>query len=80
MEMVVLEAVNSSEDEKELKTLVENHLKFTDSNVASLMLKHWERSLGEFVKVMPTDYKRALQQAKKKGSSRRLTTNDGIHV
>ncbi|MCZ6855710.1 MAG: glutamate synthase large subunit, partial [Gammaproteobacteria bacterium] len=66
MEMVVLEDVNAGEDEKELKTLVTNHLKFTGSSVASLMLKHWETSLAEFVKVMPTDYKHALEQQKKK--------------
>lgn len=66
METVVLEEVHDGEDAKELKTLITNHLKFTGSTVAGLLLKHWNTSLAEFVKVMPTDYKRALERQKKK--------------
>ena len=77
MEMVALEAVDSGEDEEELKALVEKHLEFTDSNVAAVILKHWKRSLGEFVKVMPTDYRRALEQQRQKAKATDPYSTDG---
>ncbi|MCB1684261.1 MAG: glutamate synthase subunit alpha, partial [Pseudomonadales bacterium] len=62
MEGVELEAVEASADIAELKTLIENHYRYTESSVARAVLDNWERSLREFVKVMPTDYKRVLEQ------------------
>ncbi len=59
-EMYELEAVSDPEDVLELKTLIENHHQYTDSTVAKTVLDNWEASLGQFVKVMPTDYKRVL--------------------
>ena len=53
------------EDIKELKTLIENHQKFTSSTVAAEVLANWDESLKQFVKVMPTDYKRVLEEMKK---------------
>jgi glutamate synthase domain-containing protein 3 len=42
--------------------MIENHLAFTDSPVAAAVLANWAGSLGQFIKVMPRDYKRVLQQ------------------
>ncbi len=61
MEMVELEAMDAPEDVAELKALIEKHYNYTESPVARQVLENWERSLGEFVKVMPTDYKRVLE-------------------
>ncbi|MEL7157211.1 MAG: glutamate synthase-related protein, partial [Actinomycetota bacterium] len=58
-EMVELEALDS-EDDLRLLSLVERHLKETDSAVAERLLSDWSASLQQFVKVMPTDYKRVL--------------------
>ncbi len=44
--------------------MIEKHLEYTQSVVAKTILSDWENSLGQFVKVMPTDYKRVLQEAK----------------
>jgi glutamate synthase (NADPH/NADH) large chain len=57
-----LEAVSITPDIAELKTLIENHLRYTDSPVAKNILDHWEDSLSQFVKVMPTDFKRVLAE------------------
>ncbi|MEM8766914.1 MAG: hypothetical protein AAGE43_05695, partial [Pseudomonadota bacterium] len=62
MEMVQLEAMEAAEDIAELKALIEKHHNYTDSPVARRVLENWSQSLNEFVKVMPTDYKRVLEE------------------
>jgi glutamate synthase (NADPH/NADH) large chain len=57
-----LEPVESADDIDELRTLIENHQKYTGSGVAERILKNWKTELTRFVKVMPTDYKRVLEQ------------------
>ena len=47
-------------DVLELRGLLENHLRHTGSTVARRLLYNWSASLKQFVKIMPTDYKRAL--------------------
>ncbi len=72
MSMVALEKVESAEssigkihhldqpDEITLKTLIENHAKYTGSVRANAMLADWSNYRTKFVKVMPNEYKRAL--------------------
>lgn len=62
MGTVALEGVEDLADITELKQLVENHREFTGSTVAASILDNWQESLASFVKVMPVDYKRALQE------------------
>ena len=57
-----LEQVVDEGDISELKHLITNHLEYTGSTVAASILENWETELGRFVKVMPTDYKRVLEQ------------------
>ncbi len=47
-------------DAERLKILVERHLLHTGSARAKSILDTWDVSLGQFVKVMPKDYRRAL--------------------
>ena len=47
-------------DEAILKGLIERHFRYTGSTRARNLLDNWENSLGKFVKVFPTEYKRAL--------------------
>jgi glutamate synthase (NADPH/NADH) large chain len=61
-ETVDLEKVVAEADAIELRRLIQNHFDFTGSNVAKDILDDWEKALGHFVKVMPTDYKRALRE------------------
>ncbi|TFH75371.1 glutamate synthase large subunit [Gammaproteobacteria bacterium LSUCC0112] len=57
-----LEAVVDHADVQELKTLISNHLRHTGSPVARQILDNWDQTLPQFVKVMPTDYKRVLTE------------------
>ncbi len=65
-QMVDLEPVQDEEDVLELRHLIENHEKFTGSKVAKRILQNWNDSLSDFVKVMPIDYKRVLNEQKQK--------------
>jgi glutamate synthase domain-containing protein 2/glutamate synthase domain-containing protein 1/glutamate synthase domain-containing protein 3 len=58
--MVDLEPVESADYQAELRQLVETHHRLTGSTTASGVLDDWEGALGQFVQVMPRDYKRAL--------------------
>ena len=42
--------------------MIECHYRYTDSAVAQHVLIDWEATLDKFVKIMPVDYKKALQQ------------------
>jgi glutamate synthase (NADPH/NADH) large chain len=61
MEMVELEPVSEPKDIDELKRLIESHREYTGSTIAARLLADWQSGLAKFKKVMPTDYKRALQ-------------------
>ena len=54
----------SAADAIELRTMIEEHQRRTDSPVAARVLAEWEELLGRgaFVKVMPHDYKRVLRE------------------
>ncbi len=45
-----------------LRQLIKRHLHYTKSAVAGRILDNWEKYLPNFVKVMPVDYRRALQE------------------
>ena len=69
MEMVELEHMQADEDIAELQRLVSNHAEYTGSTVAKALLEDWQASLAAFVKVMPTDYKRVLEERKQQVSA-----------
>ena len=62
MDSFELEPLSSANDIIELKTLVQNHHAYTGSSVAESILNTWKASLADFIKVMPTDYKRVLAE------------------
>ena len=43
-----------------MRSLIEAHLRWTGSAKARQVLDHWAESRAKFVKVMPTEYQRAL--------------------
>ncbi|MYI68204.1 MAG: glutamate synthase subunit alpha, partial [Boseongicola sp. SB0673_bin_14] len=49
-------------DGERLKSLIENHVRYTDSARGRRLLKDWDSCLPRFVKVMPVDYYRALRE------------------
>jgi len=62
---VDLETVETDEDVAELREMIELHKEYTDSPVAERILDDWPNVLQQFVKVMPTDYKRVLTERKR---------------
>jgi len=49
-------------DDKRLRQLIENHLHYTGSARARTILDNWADYRSRFVKVMPVEYRRALQE------------------
>lgn len=62
LELVELERIETSEEEKEIRDLISRHAKYTGSTVAKDALQDWQTFLRQCVKVMPTDYKRVLEE------------------
>ncbi|MDH5458426.1 MAG: glutamate synthase subunit alpha, partial [Nitrospinota bacterium] len=58
--------VEEDEDISELKSLIAEHQKLTGSTLAEKILAEWETMLPKFVKVYPKDYRRVLEERKKK--------------
>ncbi len=57
------------DDEKRLRLLIEKHLHLTDSQLAREIINKWEKYIKKFVKVLPSDYRRALLEKEEIGSS-----------
>jgi glutamate synthase domain-containing protein 3 len=60
--MVELNPVISPEDQNYIKAQLQNHINFTNSTLAVSILEQWYKYMPRFVKVLPLDYKRVLQQ------------------
>ena len=48
-------------EEHEMRSLIEAHVRFTGSVVGQLILEAWEARLPEFVRVIPTDYRKVWE-------------------
>ncbi len=64
-QMVDLEKLENAEEIKEVRALIEKHLKYTKSKRASQVLDLWAEMVPKFVKVIPKDYKRVLVSLEK---------------
>ena len=81
-EMVELEKLIIPDDIEEVKTLISNHITYTKSTLAKNIIENWKDFLPKFIKVMPTDYKRAMMAkeiAKEKGIPWEEAVMEGAH-
>ncbi|MBW8041421.1 MAG: glutamate synthase large subunit [Planctomycetes bacterium] len=62
LDMVELESVSKQEDKNLLQGLIQQHLKWTKSARAQYILDAWPDMVGRFVKVVPIDYRKALEK------------------
>ncbi|MCE5252928.1 MAG: glutamate synthase large subunit [Actinomycetia bacterium] len=60
LDMVDLELMTDPQDQEELKSMIERHVRYTGSHRGARILADWDSCMPHFVKVFPTDYKRAL--------------------
>ena len=52
-------------DAQRLRGLIEKHVHYTGSDRGRVILEHWGEYVKKFVKVMPVDYRRALEEMKR---------------
>ena len=62
MGLVGLETIDTPEESQEIYGYIKEHVNTTGSTVGQKMLDDWDSTVGQFVKVMPHDYKRVLQE------------------
>ncbi len=62
MDMVEINLVEESSYRKELHELIRQHYRYTGSRLARTMLDDWNHYVGEFIQVVPIEYKRVLQE------------------
>ncbi|MBN2103713.1 glutamate synthase large subunit [bacterium] len=75
LDMVDLETVWMKEDVKRLRGMITKHYEYTNSQRAKEILDHWEAHLPLFVKVMPIDYKSALERMRLKEDTSKDTVS-----
>ena len=66
--LVELYRVAQGKDAAELKELITRHQQYTGSTVASRILANWSTEVAFFHKVLPTDYKRYLDELEQEDS------------
>ena len=66
--MVDLEPLQEPEDIETVRDLLIQHAGYTGSEVAARILGDWEWAIGKFVKVMPIDYRRVLEERKRESN------------
>ena len=61
LDMVELESVWKEHDKELLHDLIERHLKWTQSPRAKYILDAWPDMVGKFVKIVPIEYRKVLE-------------------
>ena len=64
MGMVELSLVEDRHDVRELKDLITKHFEYTGSPLAEKILNDWENYIDQFIKVVPFEYKKVLEEEK----------------
>lgn len=63
--MVLLETINSEEELKGIKEMIEKHVTYTGSPQGKKILNDWEKYSQRFTRVIPEDYKQMLENIRK---------------
>lgn len=66
MEMVELSLIEESSARKELHELIRKHYFYTGSPLAQNILDNWRKYVDQFIRVVPIEYKRVLQEEEMK--------------
>lgn len=72
MEMVELSLIEDSIDSKELHGLIANHYKYTNSELAKRILDNWKDYVDKFIKIVPIEYKKVLQEEKMEAINKKI--------
>ena len=69
LDSVELETIELGTDERYVRSLIHSHVTYTDSRIGKQILDTWDDSFSCFVKVMPVEYKRVLQEREQQSKS-----------
>ena len=72
MEMVELSLIEETADSKELHALISSHYYHTGSPLAKTMIDDWSEYVGQFIKVMPIEYKKVLHAQRMAALDRKI--------
>jgi glutamate synthase domain-containing protein 3 len=75
-EMVEIEKLDKK-DKENVEKLVKDHLKYTKSPVAKKLIDNFESEIRRFIKVMPTEYRRVLEERELAEDSALAEVSDG---
>jgi len=70
--LVELSPLEDKTDIDELQEMISKHLLYTQSSLAANILTNWEEFLPRFVKVIPFEYKKVLEEVKLREIERKL--------
>ena len=74
-EMVDLEPVVEEDDLRTLQNLIKEHFERTGSAKARSILQAWKQMVPRFVKIFPRDYRRVLEERKKRDKEPELVAH-----
>ncbi|MDR2804614.1 MAG: glutamate synthase large subunit [Dysgonamonadaceae bacterium] len=72
MEMVELTLIEDKSDSIELQRLISQHAHYTQSPLAKRILENWDEYLKHFIKIIPIEYKKVLQEEKMEAIKRKI--------
>jgi len=70
----LVEVTPGSDDDRVLKGMIKNHLKYTGSRLAQKLLADWPTTVKQFKKVFPRAYARVLRRR----ATAALSAGDGV--
>ena len=69
LDSVELETIELGTEEGYVRNLIQGHVTYTDSRIGKQILDTWDDSFSCFVKVMPVEYKKVLQEREQQSKS-----------
>ncbi len=66
-EMVYLESIEDHAESETVKEMIARYARYTNSVNAKEILENWDDTQDRFIKIMPKDYKKVLEQTKAQG-------------
>jgi len=64
-QMVDIESLTDPDEVKKVRTMVERHRELTGSARAQYVLERWDAMVARFVRIIPRDFKRAVESLKR---------------
>jgi glutamate synthase domain-containing protein 3 len=62
---VDIESLTEADEVKKVRTMIERHGELTGSARAQYVLEHWDTLVARFVRIIPRDFKRAVESLKR---------------